>query len=283
MRFLLLSLAWCSLPTPVACGQGPATLTRDHLLRRRYDQVAYLVSHNAMSNRDDGWLFPNQTHGITRQLKDGVRGLMLDVHDVSGQPYLVHSKAILGKRKLVDGLREIGRFLERDSRAVVTIIFESYVSAQSIQDAFRDAGLLESLHPQTPNQPWPTLQQMITTGKRLVVFTDRGGGSWPGYHDVWAFCQETHFSVKRVSDFTYRRNRGQASNPLMILNHFLTNPVAAPRLARLANATDTLGPRIRGCQENTGRFPNFIVVDFHEIGNTPATVEQFNYQHNPAP
>ncbi|HAB10683.1 MAG TPA: hypothetical protein DCE47_03210, partial [Planctomycetaceae bacterium] len=59
------------------------------LLDRRFDEVTVLMTHNAMSNRAEGWLFPNQNHGLTRQLKDGVRGLMLDVHLVGGRPHLV--------------------------------------------------------------------------------------------------------------------------------------------------------------------------------------------------
>ena len=253
------------------------------LLDRRYDQVAYLMTHNAMSNRSEGWLFPNQSHGLTQQLNAGVRGLMLDVHTVNSQPYLVHNKPWLGKRPLVEGLREIARFMESNPQSVLTIIFESYVPAKSVQQAFRDAKLLDSLHQQKRPAPWPTLRQMIRSGKRLVVFTDRGGGEWPGYHGVWTFCQETHFSVRKVADFSYRRNRGQASNGLMILNHFLTNPIATTRLAQQANRSDVLLPRMRSCLAETERYPNFIVVDFYEIGDTHKTVQQFNRGRNESP
>ncbi len=267
-----------------ATSPGDASPSHDRqLLARRYDQVAHLMTHNAMSNRAEGWLFPNQSYGLTRQLNDGLRGLMLDVHTLDGQPYLVHNKPLLGKRPLLEGLQEIGRFMQSHPQAVVTIIFESYVPAKSVQQAFRDARLLGSLHHQQRHAPWPTLGQLVNTGKRLVVFTDRGGGEWPGYHGVWTFCQETHFSVKKVTDFSYRRNRGQASNTLMILNHFLTNPIATTRLAQQANRIDVLLPRMRSCQPETEHFPNFLVVDFYEIGNTRKTVDQFNLRSKASP
>jgi hypothetical protein len=267
-----------------AASPGDTAPSRDQqLLDRRYDQVAHLMTHNAMSNRAEGWLFPNQSHGLTHQLNAGVRGLMLDVHTVNGQPYLVHNKPLLGKRPLVEGLREIARFMKSHPQSILTIIFESYVPAKSVQQAFRDAQLLDSLHQQQHQVPWPTLRQMIRNGKRLVVFTDRGGGEWPGYHGVWTFCQETHFSVKKVADFSYRRNRGQASNRLMILNHFLTNPVATTRLAQQANRSDVLLPRLRSCLAEAERYPNFIVVDFYEIGDTPKTVDQFNRRSGESP
>jgi hypothetical protein len=49
------------------------------LCDRRVDQVAFLATHNAMAAADEpGWLFAAQDVGISRQLDDGVRALMLD-------------------------------------------------------------------------------------------------------------------------------------------------------------------------------------------------------------
>lgn len=242
----------------------------------RYDEMAWLVTHNAMSNREEGWWFPNQSYGITRQLEDGVRGLMLDVHVIDDQPFLVHSSAILGKAPLADGLAEIREFMKKNPDVIVTIIFECYAPSGKMQRAFDKSGLLDLLHVQRFGDSWPTMKEMISKDRRLVVFTDSGGGKWAGYHDVWRFCQETHFSVKRVEDFDFKRNRGKGSNPLFILNHFLTRPTAGLGLAMRANASDVLKPRIEGCEKATMRFPNYVVVDFYECGNTPDLVMQFN-------
>ena len=270
---LLCFVALCGCQAVVAA----APPERDTvLLRRRYDEVSIVMTHNAMSNRAEGWLFPNQNHGLTRQLNDGVRGLMLDVHLVGNRPFLVHGKAFLGKRPLVDGLKEIRTFLEKTPHAVITIIFESYVDGKLVRHAFQEAKLLGSLHHQRRDAPWPTLKNMVDSGRRLVVMTDRDGGSWPGYHDVWKHCWETHFSVKRTRDFSFRRNRGQASNRLLILNHFLTRPTASPALAALANSQTVLGPRVEGCQTATGRRPHFVVVDFYDIGATQTVIDKFN-------
>jgi hypothetical protein len=51
------------------------------LCNRRLDQVVFAGAHNAMSNAEvAGWLFPHQNHLIPRQLEDGVRALLIDVH-----------------------------------------------------------------------------------------------------------------------------------------------------------------------------------------------------------
>lgn len=241
-----------------------------------YDRIAWLVTHNAMSNRVEGWWFPNQSYGITRQLEDGVRGLMLDVHMIDGKPFLMHGSALLGKVPLETGLAEIKGFMKKHSDAILTLILECYAPATTVRKSLEESGLRSLMHHQDSGRPWPKINDMIEEDKRLVVFTDSGGGEWRGYHNVWEFCQETHFSVKQIADFSYTRNRGDQSNSLFIMNHFLTRPVAGKGLAIRANDSTILRPRIEGCEGATKRFPNFVVVDFYECGDTPALLAGFN-------
>ncbi|HWC75424.1 MAG TPA: hypothetical protein VG454_15935 [Gemmatimonadales bacterium] len=58
-----------------ACNGSPK------LCDRRVDQVVFPGAHNAMSNAEiPGWLFPHHNHAFPRQLQDGVRALLIDVH-----------------------------------------------------------------------------------------------------------------------------------------------------------------------------------------------------------
>lgn len=51
------------------------------LCDRRLDQVVLAGTHNSYAAADQpGWYFPNQRRTITRQLDDGIRALLLDVH-----------------------------------------------------------------------------------------------------------------------------------------------------------------------------------------------------------
>ncbi len=84
-----------------------------HLCGRRFDQVAYATTHNAMSNDDVRWILPNQHHGISRQLAEGIRGLMLDTHYESGQAMLCHAECGAGAKPLAEGLAEIRPFCGR--------------------------------------------------------------------------------------------------------------------------------------------------------------------------
>jgi len=49
---------------------------------RRINDVVWPATHNSYAASDQaGWYFANQTRGIGRQLDDGIRGFLIDVHD----------------------------------------------------------------------------------------------------------------------------------------------------------------------------------------------------------
>jgi hypothetical protein len=246
------------------------------LCDRRYDEVAFATSHNAMSNQDEGWLAPNHYHGISDQLAAGVRGLMLDTHYDQEQAHLCHAICQAGKKPLVDGLAEIRGFLDAEPRAVLTIIFESYISAEDTEAAFVESGLDRYAYAHVVGDPWPTLRDMITANQRLVIFTDNEGGSPPWYHRVWDHCWETHYHFESPDELSCDINRGDNANPLFILNHFLTSPFASPDLAETINHNPLFLNRALQCREESGRLPNFVTVDFHSIGDLLDVVDELN-------
>ena len=247
------------------------------LCDRRYDEVGYLTTHNAMANAEDGFAFPNQRYGIPRQLADGVRGFLLDTHDWGGEVYLCHADcALLGRRPLVEACREIASFLRENPREVVSVLFESYVSGAQTHEALRSAGLLPFVHAHEPDTPWPTLAELVARGERLVLFTDRDAGAFPGYHDIWAHAFETHWQAATAADFSCRPNRGSPSHALFLLNHFLTNPLPHEDFAREVNAFDVLSARALACAAENDRLANFVAVDFYSLGDARAVVDSLN-------
>jgi hypothetical protein len=60
---------------PASC-EGSAALCGRHL-----DEVIFAGTHNSFAaSNEPGWYFANQSYGIPRQLEDGIRALLLDVH-----------------------------------------------------------------------------------------------------------------------------------------------------------------------------------------------------------
>ncbi len=243
---------------------------------RPFDQVAVATTHNAMSNRDDGWLVPSQEHDIPRQLRDGVRGLMLDIHMHEEQAWLCHSSCSMGSQPLAEGLTEIHAFLRSEPTAVVTLILENYATASELENAFADSGLLSLAHHHDSGQSWPSRRELLAAGERVVVLTDSDRGELPWLLDLWSLSWETHWSAESADDLTCAMNRGSEGNALFILNHFVTHPVSLPEQAALVNENPFFEQRALGCLEESGVMPNFVTVDFYDIGDVFGVVDALN-------
>lgn len=246
------------------------------LCDRRFDEVAWATTHNAYSNEEDGFIGPNQRYNVPRQLADGVRGLMLDVYLVDGVVTQCHSLCDLGSRALADTLAEIATFLDENPDTIVSIIFESYVDGETVAAEFDAAGLTALAHVQDPDESWPTLAELLDAGSRLVVFTDRDGLARPWYLPVWDHAFETHYSFEAPEDLDCAPNRGDTTNPLFIVNHFLTRGLGSPTFAEMVNYNPLLEDRVSECAEHNDAFPNFITVDFHDIGDVLKVTDAWN-------
>jgi hypothetical protein len=286
---------------PQTCGRGarrteiPPTCNGDaSLCARTYDRVVVPMTHNAMSNADERWSPPNQTHGIERQLADGVRGMMLDLHyydaeaeensvarldgkSAVDQVYLCHGPCALGRRRLLDGLCPITQFLDANPGEVFSIVFENDVGDADTDEVLRASGLAEYAYTHTKGEPWPTLRDLIDTGKRLVVFVEQSGGT-PAYlhraygDEMW----DTPYAFMNQADFTCALGRGAKSNALFLVNHWLGRPFADVALAREVNTTDVLGERVARCTTEAGRAPTFVSVDFYDVGDLFGVVRKAN-------
>ena len=250
-----------------------------NLCSKQYNEVAYLTTHNAFNSDEDGLSFPNQTYNIASQLNDGVRGLMIDVYDHFGTPTAYHSTFLLGTIPLSDIFNDIKTFLDNNSNEIVTIILECYVTANDIEDEINQSGLSNYLY--THNSTWPTLQSMIDNDNRLVIFSDvdDGNSSQNWYHYIWDYAVETHYSVGTINDFTCDFNRGDPVNDLFIFNHFVTDANLGYGLyteSNDVNANPFFITRALNCQNQTNKFPNFVTVDYYELGDGLAVVDQLN-------
>jgi hypothetical protein len=74
------------LPSPAtapaeSAGEEGACNGSVDLCDRRLNEVVFPATHNSYAAADEpGWLFANQRHGIARQLRDGIRAMLIDIH-----------------------------------------------------------------------------------------------------------------------------------------------------------------------------------------------------------
>ena len=137
--------------------------------------------------------------------------------------YLCHGLCEIGATPLAPTLDGLRRWLETNPDEVVTVIVENHVPAADIAQAFVDAGLEPYLHTPTDGA-WPTLAEMVTSGRRLVVMTEEGSGAStaPWLRNAFDLTQDTPFTFDSAADFSCEPNRGGEDAPLLLVNHWLS-------------------------------------------------------------
>lgn len=263
---------------------GVVTRCNGHeaLCDRRLDEVAFATTHNAMSSEDEGFIGPNQHHALWRQLGDGVRGFMLDAwSEADGSVSLCHGSCAFGRRPLVDGLRDLRLFLDCHPHDVAVIIFEAHAPHEAVAEAFEESGLARYLH--TPSgapsagYAWPTLRELIGRGERLVVFTDDTAADEPWHLHTYDWAWENPYAAASPEELSCAEDRGSRDRSLWVFNHFLTSPIARPDLAEQINHDPLFTERVERCRaEASGDLPNFVTVDFYDIGDVLSVVDALN-------
>ncbi|KAF9570414.1 hypothetical protein EC968_001813 [Mortierella alpina] len=232
-----------------------------------------------------GTLGANQNNDISIQLKDGIRALMLDTYSPStgntGEIQLCHTACtLLDGGTLSKALGQIKTFLENNPDEVITIFFENAgnLAASQFQTVFTAVGMDKYSYTQpVALGDWPTLGEMIATGKRLVSFVDSGVDvNVPWLMSEYDYIFETPYSIVRDTPYpcTIDRPKDQRRQ-LYVLNHFVSGSIflngqdidiPEPSLANVTNTID-LTNHINSCQAAFLQIPNFIAVDFYEQGN----------------
>lgn len=297
--------AWYLTPVALATGAMPP---QD---RRTLDQVTFLTAHNAYANGVDGGFappfvnfFPNQARGIDRQLADGVRGFMLDIHQTPDGAILCHNSCTLVSSPValwVDVQRMVN-FLRANPDQFITVFLEDYVDPGVLRSELaRVSGLSDVLY--RPDRTgvrqdgWPRLADLIAANQRLLIFTDhsRSADESAGLtRDSFGVMYQREWTVENYwsmgsglgsSDWScYSRWYDAGTNipltrtetgfrPLFVMNHFRDATIAST--ARTDN-TKLADRARRFCQPAARKKPNFLAVDRYDLGDPASAVAALN-------
>jgi hypothetical protein len=258
---------------------------------RTYDQVAIAATHNAFAYASGGpvkYVLPNQDRPISEQLAAGIRGLGLrPCPYFGGDPaqkdrvYVTHNsdlRGALGTEPLDGILAELESFLASNPQEIVSLYLESTVTPAALESTFEAAGLGPYLFVPTAGQGWPTLNAMIASGRRLVVFNDSQKLSRPAWMlYLYDHIVDTDYNVWFSWDFSCKFYRGQASNAIYYLNHFVALPLESN--ARTDNDPDFVLARAHRCFAETGRRATVVYVDRFREGNVVGAINALNREY----
>jgi hypothetical protein len=252
------------------------------LCGRLYDQVAFPGTHGSYSVSSEGFMAPDQTYSIARQLADGIRVLHLEVHVYEGEVYACHSLCVLGKKLFVDEMKSVDAFLVANPGEVVTLLLErsdAVITADDIGSAMKTAGLASSTHVQALGAPWPTLGEMIQKGERLVALLDNPTGSSSAWLlPRWQLTWETPWDNEIPADFgRCNADRGMMGDGVYVVDTYLEDlAVESAAHAALVNYDPFLVTRLLYCKRATATLPNFVMVNFYEVSDIFSVVDVLN-------
>jgi hypothetical protein len=181
--------------------------------------------------------------------------------------------------------REIDDYLSRNLTDFVVLDFEDYVQPRDLKAALVESGLYDRIRTMDAEQvrsvPFGYLlaakKGKTEQRRRVLTVSEKHGGVYKWLPPTYALFQETPYTFSKISDFTCATKRGQAGNPMFLVNHWLRpNGPPDPAEASKVNSRTVLLDRFRRCAARRKAFPNVVAVDFTEIGALQATVRELN-------
>jgi len=191
----------------------------------------------------------------------------------------------------------------------VLLVNSDNASAEDLHAEFEAADIVKYAYTPTsqttPPETWPTLQELISNGTRMMTFVASLSASSntvaPYLMDEFTFIFENPYDVTSPSNFSCQPDRPSSvkgniesalsSNRLPFMNHFLYQSEALgieiPNVDRIkttnapSGGTGNLGDAAAKCKSAWGRQPTFILVDFFDQGPAIETVDSLNGVSDP--
>ncbi|RAL08181.1 uncharacterized protein BO97DRAFT_437841 [Aspergillus homomorphus CBS 101889] len=242
----------------------------------------------------------NQNIDVTAQLDLGIRFLQGQTHQsIDNETILLcHTSCLLEDAGTLESyLTTVKTWLDKNPDEVVTLLLTNgdSLSVTRFAEAFVSAGITdyafvpESSPSTLAINAWPTLQELISGGTRLVTFLDYGADATtvPYILDEFAYFFETPYDVTDASfsDCSINRPSGaSATGRMYIVNHFLDVDILGILIPDREHAAETnavsgessIGAQADLCLSLHGRRPNFILLDFVDQGQPIAAQDLLN-------
>ncbi len=296
------------------------------LCSRPLNDVIFPGTHNSFAaSNEAGWYFASQKYAIARQLRDGIRAFLIDIHygvydaatgrvrtDLAAEgsdrnkvaqqlpasalrvadraaggiglgrlkgkpkPYLCHTLCELGAEPLDSELKVIATFLGEHPDQVLVVIVEDYVPPSTIKQAFATAGLMRYVETLQAHKPLPTVGDLITSGRRLLVFAEVKGGSPAWYMPAFSFIQDTPLGALHPGQLSCARYRGSQDSPILLLNHWIPPFPPSPTINAQIGRAPFLRARISRCTRERHTLGAIVAVDFYERTAVVKVAQELN-------
>ncbi|KAJ3082509.1 hypothetical protein HK100_009663, partial [Physocladia obscura] len=263
------------------------------LCARTFDNVTFIGAHDSYAVDTDALdLSATQNIDVTAQLDLGVRLLQVQGHLINNN----HIELCHTNCELYDGgsltayLTAVVSWMNTHPTEVVTVLMTNQddvaVNAEWLT-AFDASGIaaLAYIPPYMPlpRGQWPTLGQLIDSGRRAVLFLDYESDfqTVDFVFNEFSNVFETPYD-STDSTFPCSINRGVSGN-MYLINHYLDTNILGILIpdrsaASTTNSVSSIFADAAGCANSVGggRYPNFVLLDFVDQGDPFAAAKDLN-------
>ncbi|MGJ8660201.1 MAG: T9SS type A sorting domain-containing protein [Cellulophaga fucicola] len=272
--------------------------------QRRYDEVSWLITHNANNNDTDapqgffGCLGGrNQSKGINAQLQSGVRSFMVDIHRVNGELRLKHGSPNMCMMDAKDFNNIMEEWLRNHPLDIITLHIQTgaNLGISGLDDIFygRRTGyknisnyiynhstFVSASRPlNSGSDTYPTIQEMVTKNKRLVLFTETNYNS-NLYRYEFTHTVQNPYQASQVSQLwdtnKFKADRGVDHKTILTVNHFAGDaPTYNADKNKSKDANKDVNKKAVTAWFQFGHRPS-IAVDYYSLSNGNGTIPQIN-------
>ncbi|KND89669.1 PI-PLC X domain-containing protein [Tolypocladium ophioglossoides CBS 100239] len=266
---------------PLAATALAACNGRAELCGRRYSDVAFIGTHNSAFVGETP--VHNQLVSVTEQLDGGVRFLQAQTHNKEGVIEMCHTSCWeLDVGPLTLYLQEIAAWMNGHADEVVTLLLTNMdgIAVDKFDAAFGSSGLKKYVfRPRgiVAKDQWPTLQELINAGTRLIVFMDYHADQTKVDYIIseFSYYWETPYGITDRNFPTCSVDRPSGGDPtklMGIMNHMLNfkiGDIVFPDMpdAGNTNSLASIQKQVDLCKSQGKPRPNVVLLDWVNIGD----------------
>jgi hypothetical protein len=196
-----------------------------------------------------------------------------------------------GAPTLESFLREIKAFLDTHPHEVITVLLNDFVEDnKAVEDVFEKTGLLPYAYVQDRETQWPTLRELIASGKRLIVFSDDSKAAEESPHLLnsrsfftsrwnvgYAFSSaklfiDTDTPLKAFGDFDRPISADSVDNQILEFHNIVTPGIAGSREeAAKINKKSVMGPLLKRVVKAAQHPLAWVHIDFYQVPKNEAS------------
>lgn len=254
LKYILLLFTWILT--------SPNLFAAEDVVFKHYDESIFVISNFSGT---DASLKENQT--VQQLLDVNIGGFRFYLEWDRQQDQLMLQNASMQSFPFIDQLVTIRKHLENKPDRILTLFLDFNVNVNELSDVIDESGILPYLYIHDREDEWPTLKNMVETGKRVVIFSMQEHRNSPDWlHYVWDYAVEPYFSILEAPDFIGEFLKGDPRNNLLIYNDYNFPKRVGNPGESFFNTTQNpyLIEHVKNVWKSTGKTPNFIMLDRYQ-------------------